>query len=280
MLSRLYLFVLIFLIMPTAHAWGPEGHAIVADIAENNLTAVAQTKIQALLALEGHQNLDDISSWADQIRTDDTAAWHFVDIPLPASQYRYDRDCDQDKCVVAMIVHFANQLNDPGQDKQTHLEALKWLVHFVGDIHQPLHAANDDDHGGNDVKLTFFGKQTNLHRIWDSAIIEKALNLHLGPHYTFDHNMVKSAAKSLESQITADEHSKWMQAEILQNISTTTAQWAEESHAHALLAYDQLPEDFNRNWSKTYENVTWPVVQTRLQKAGLRLAELLNEILR
>jgi len=276
---RTVLIISTLLFNSIVYAWGPEGHAIVADIAEKNLTANAQAGVKALLSQESLNHLDDISSWADQVRDATTAPWHFVDIPLPETQYSVSRDCARDACIVAKISTFARQLADIGVDNKTRLEALKWLVHFVGDIHQPLHAEDNDDRGGNDFKLSYFGGNTNLHSIWDGAILENALDLHLGANYSFDHAKVRDAALKLDKQIADDERIKGLQNGILANIDSVAVQWAEESHALAQQAYQQLPVDLNSGWSGDYEKAEWPIVQRQLQKGGLRLAELLNEIL-
>ena len=128
-----------------AKAWGPEGHAIVADIAEAHLTPAAATQVSNLLSLDGHHRLDEVASWADEIRPQrrDTASWHFVDIPLAAPNYDATRDCANGNCVVAKIVDFTVVLANPTADQHARLEALKWVVHFVGDIHQPMHAEED-----------------------------------------------------------------------------------------------------------------------------------------
>jgi hypothetical protein len=158
-----------------ALAWWDAGHQIVANIAERRLTPAAKRETNELLALEHQRHLSSIASWADDIRRDrhETASWHFVDIPLDASRYDPARDCKDGDCVVVQIVRFAHVLADPHAKPRARLEALKFVVHFVGDIHQPLHCENHGDHGGNDVHVGWFGKPTNLHAVWDGSIIEK-----------------------------------------------------------------------------------------------------------
>ena len=119
---------------------------------------------------------------ADQIRMQrpETAPWHYVNIPIhPApdepSDYDATRDCPNDACVVAKIEQFERVLADRQVSQRQRLEALKYLVHFVGDVHQPLHTSNDHDRGGNEVPVTFMGRQTNLHAVWDTGIIEPAV---------------------------------------------------------------------------------------------------------
>jgi S1/P1 Nuclease len=266
-----------------ALAWGSVGHAIVADIAQLHLTPAAAAQVQQLLQLEGHQNLDQVSSWPDEIRSQrkETGPWHYVDIPLEADGYDAARDCVNDACIVTKIPHFTHILADASASPQDRLEALKWVVHFVGDISQPLHAEDHDDKGGNTVQANFFGKGTNLHAMWDGGIIEHALNIQLGPNYSFDHDAVRAAAVKLDADITSQNRALWAPAGIVAQIDTVTESWANESHVLARkVAYADLPEKRTGDWSEAYENQTWPVVRVQLQRGGVRLGELLNETLK
>src|SRR5262249_30474310 len=142
-----FVFASAMLLSGQVRAWGPEGHAIVAEIAEARLTDAAKTQIAQLLAADdsGAQHIDQIASWPDAIRQarPETGPWHFVDIPLDAAKYDASRNCDQGNCVVQAIQKFVGVLRDRNQDKAARLEALKFIVHFVGDIHQPLHCETD-----------------------------------------------------------------------------------------------------------------------------------------
>lgn len=271
---------------PAAFAWGPQGHAIIADIAQDHLDPAAQAEVKRLLAQEGLDRLDQISSWADANRRDypKTGSWHYVDIPLKDKAYEASRDCVGGDCVVAKINQYAHVLADRSASPQDRLLALKWVVHFVGDVHQPLHAEDNDDKGGNTVQVVFFGKGTNLHAVWDSGIIEHALGLPLGPHYSFDHAQVQAAATRLDAQITPAERAQWAHPGLLAQLSGldgAAAGWANESHTLAReVAYADLPaKPSTEAWSQAYQAKAWPVVETRLQQAGVRLAEVLNEAL-
>jgi hypothetical protein len=260
---------------PTALAWGPEGHAIVADIAEAHLTPAAMTQVKQLLGQEGHAHLDDISSWADEVRSQrpETAPWHFVDIPLDANSYDPARDCKNDDCVIARIVRFEKILADTSTAPKDRLEALKWVVHFVGDIHQPLHDEDNNDRGGNDIHVSYFKKSTNLHAVWDGKIIEHALNLSLGPNYSFDHDAVKADALVLDGQIAAAERAAWAPTNLTADLTHAVIGWANESHALAQkVAYPDLPAQRRGDWSDTYQQEAWPVVQGQLEHGGVRLA--------
>jgi hypothetical protein len=281
--NRLALIVcagLLGLAAPLAMSWGPEGHAMVADIAQAHLDAAASAEVTSLLKLEGLDRLDQISSWADGNRNEfpDTGHWHYVDIPLKAAGYDASRDCVQGNCVVSKIDEYVHVLADKAATPQARLLALKWVVHFVGDIHQPLHAEDNGDKGGNTVQVQFFGKGTNLHSLWDGGIIRHALDLKPGPNYTFDHAAVQADAMKLDADITPDQRASWATSNLLPQIVDASIVWADESHALAQqVAYSDINKPSGDAWSQRYQRKAWPVIQTRLEQGGLRLAEVLNE---
>ena len=267
---------------PHAMAWGPEGHAIVADIAQSRLDPAAAAQVQELLGLEGYDRLDQIASWADQHRKEmpGTAGWHYVDIPLQAPDYQAARDCPQSNCIVARLEHFTRVLADRSASPQVRLEALKWVVHLAGDIHQPMHAVDDDDKGGNTVQVQFFGIGTNLHSVWDGRVIEHQLDLRLGPNYAIDRTAVASRAMQLAARITPAERAQWAPAGTLATLDARVVDWANESHHLArTVAYTDLARPSGAAWSERYQAKAWPVIRQRLEQGGLRLAELLDEAL-
>ncbi len=149
------------------YGWGHEGHRIVADIAQERLTEVTKRNVQSLI---GNNTLASVANWADQIRPerDETFGWHFVDIPKDASGFSDSRDCyrpqgahkgardDHQNCVVDRIEYFKRVLGDKNASRGDRIEALKFIVHFVGDIHQPFHAIGEAK-CGNGVHITEFG---------------------------------------------------------------------------------------------------------------------------
>jgi len=155
-----------------AWAWGAQGHRWIATLAQSQLSEAAQHQVEHLLALEPGATLASISTWADEVRTPATAAWHYVNLP-PDAPCRYDplRDCPDGACVVAAIQTQRQLLRSQATDSQR-LVALKYLVHLVADVHQPLHAGNAQDRGGNRFQLQFAGRGTNLHALWDQGLIE------------------------------------------------------------------------------------------------------------
>lgn len=273
---------LLGLAAPLAMSWGPEGHAIVADIAQAHLNTAAATELASLLKLEGLDRLDQIASWADGNRKEfpSTGSWHYVDIPLKADNYDAVRDCAQGDCVVAKLDENIHVLADKTATPQARLLALKWVVHLVGDIHQPLHAEDNDDKGGNTVQVQFFGKGSNLHSIWDGGILRHALSLQPGPNYTFDHAAVQADAMRLDEAITSAQRANWATQNLLPQIIDASIVWADESHTLAQdVAYVDIAKPSGDAWSQRYQRKAWPVVQTRLEQGGVRLAEVLNEAL-
>jgi S1/P1 Nuclease len=251
-----------------ALAWGSEGHHIVADIAEQYLESATAQQVHELLAVENVTTLAAVSTWADDIRTQrpETAPWHYVNIPInppngtpPAYDPR--RDCEKDDCVVAAIGRFETALRDKAAPPRQRLEALKWLVHLVGDINQPLHCADNQDRGGNDVHVDFMGWRTNLHAVWDSGILAAA---HIRDERAY--------ALELAHSISPAEAEKWR--------SGTPADWADDSYGVARnLIYGVWPHDPGA-LPDSYEQKGIYVVQVQLEKGGVRLAAVLNEALR
>jgi hypothetical protein len=277
-----------------ARAWGPEGHALVADMAEAHLDEGARTEVARLLALDDggpKRHLDEISSWADEIRSShpETGTYHYVDIPLHADGYDEQRDCHFDKdqhrvgeatCVVAKLPFFIRVLADKSHADKERLEALKWIVHLVGDIHQPLHAEDNHDKGGNGLVLTYNGVDTNLHAVWDLGIIEEHYAWQLGWHYSFDHDAVRARAAELDSQIQPSQRKAWAPANPDADFANAVIGWANDSHALAQVVYAKLPAPMAPGWDRAYQDYAWPVVQTQLDKAGVRLAAVLNQALK
>lgn len=153
----------------TANAWGADGHRLIAEAAEARLSEEARAEVHRLLALEAEQSLSAIATWADEARNRATAPWHYVLMEEDCSE---PRACRQGACVVAAIEAQADAVRSSASDADR-LRALKFLVHLVGDIHQPLHAGAGNDRGGNLVQLRTWGKGSNLHTLWDSELIRR-----------------------------------------------------------------------------------------------------------
>ena len=158
--------------MSFAWGWGPQGHMVVAQIAENNLTPTAKRNVQKLLK---GPTLAEVSNWADFIKGDPqwahTKPWHFVDIPDGEDYSTIEHSHDGD--IVAAITEMVKVIKSRSAKPMEKENALKFIVHFVGDIHQPLHVGRPEDRGGNDVQIVFEGRKSNLHALWDSLMIMK-----------------------------------------------------------------------------------------------------------
>lgn len=262
--------ILLAIVLPaaagTAHAWGDIGHRIVADLATRQLDPAARAEVQRLLQADGDASLADIASWPDHLRNDPehealgkaTGPLHYVDIRDPKCHYEPPRDCPDGKCVIGGLQKYVAILGDRHRSDAERAEALKFVVHFVGDIHQPLHAGNRDDKGGNDYQVQFDGKGTNLHRVWDSQML-----------YTRD--------------LKWDAYADRLAAQGPVKLPKATApfdrayvQWAEESCQ--VVARDGFYPPGHKLDDRYV--ATWlPVADERLRDAGKRLADLLNATL-
>ena len=247
-------------------AWGWEGHIIVARIAEQHLTDKAKAGITQLLGPDLKISDTSVASWPDNIRRDrpETGPWHYVDIPFEANSYDPTRDCQTGQCVVAHIEHFAAVLTDTNATTVSRAEALRFVVHFVGDMHQPLHSTErNHDRGGNLVKITFLSESQagNLHSVWDSILLRQYLK----------GEDVMQYADQLNSRITPQQMKDWAGGSV--------AEWAWESHQQAVAhTYAGVPiQSTPVNLSPQYVAGNREVVETQLMRAGIRLSILLNK---
>ena len=151
--------------------WGATGHRTVGEIAEIHLSKKAKKEIDKLL---NGQGLAFVSTFGDDIKSDDAYdkyyTWHFVNFPFD-TKYK-DSKKDKRGDIVMGIEHCIKVLKDPNTSQQDKAFFLKFLVHLIGDLHQPLHVGRGEDKGGNDIKLEWHRKKSNLHRVWDSQMIE------------------------------------------------------------------------------------------------------------
>jgi hypothetical protein len=236
--------------------WGGEGHSLVARLAAARLTPAAAARVAEILG--PNVSLASIASWADEVRRSRaaTAPWHYIDIPIDKPHLDMKRDCPNNNCVLAKIEEFQHTIADPNVTAEQRQEALKFLVHFIGDIHQPLHCSDNKDTGGNDVKLEFGGRPTNLHSLWDSAMIGK-----LGTE------------DALFAELNADlgKHEKKMR-------KGDDRDWAEQSHKLGQkIVYGKLPKTAPIKVDASYEAIADPVIKEQLERAGARLAKVLNQ---
>jgi hypothetical protein len=263
-ISRSAVVLFVVTVSLNAYAWGPRGHAITALVAERHLTPAAAAQVDDLL--DG-QSLADVASFADDVRNSrpESAPWHFADIPISVDTFSAARDCPAQPsevghaCVIAAIDHYRAVLADATQPRATRAEALKFVVHFVGDLHQPLHSADNNDRGGNQVQVRFLGASTNLHKLWDSGLINRAK--------IPDNNDYADHVEEL-----------FEEAEIPQITAGTPIDWANEAHRLAITNAYRIPP--SKTLGTAYVRRNLPVVDDQLMRGGLRLARVLNETLR
>lgn len=246
------IFCLALLIPASAFSWGSTGHRVVGAVASKHLNSKAKKNIIKIL---GQNSLAEVSNWMDEIRSDSTynylTDWHWVTIETGKT---YDQSPKNPKGdVIASIERIVSELKKHTLDKKTEEEYLKMLIHLVGDIHQPLHVGCCDDQGGNKVKVKWFGRDTNLHSVWDNSMIDDT----------------KLSYTELASYL--DEPDPATIAALQKN---TVLQWADESMTFRKQVYEI--GDGNLSYKYSYKNL--PTVKDRLLQAGIRLAGLLNEI--
>lgn len=161
-----------------AQAWAAFGHRLVALLAQEQLSDSTRTEVDLLLAQESGADLGAIAAWPDEIRQrpgyERTGPFHYVNIKDAGCHYVATRDCPDGACIVVALPRYLQTLGDRSQPLLLRLEALKFVVHLVGDVHQPLHAGNRDDRGGNDFQTNLKGEGTNLHAVWDYHILRRA----------------------------------------------------------------------------------------------------------
>lgn len=249
-----------------AWAWGGEGHRIIALIAADRLTPVARAEVSDLLGGDARASMEEVSTWADEIRRDrpETAPWHYVNIEISTSGYDAARDCPAGACVVAQVQKDERILADHRLAKPVRAEALRFLIHFVGDLHQPLHCADNHDRGGNEVQVLVGADETNLHAVWDTNVVAA-----LGQN-------PDQVASSLAAQIAPGDETAWRRG--------SPADWANETFGIAKrVIYSALPGEGGTTapiiLPRDYAARERPVTAVQLERAGVRLAVMLNTAL-
>lgn len=236
-----------------AFSWGQTGHRAIGEVASKYLNKKAKKKLNAIL---NGESLAIASVWMDEVRSDKaynyTADWHWVSIPDGKTYEETEKNPNGD--IIMTIERLIKELNAGGLSAKNEQEYVKMLIHLVGDIHQPCHVGNGEDKGSNDVKVQWFGKSSNLHKVWDSEMID-------GKNLSYT-----ELAKAVDVA-TKDTVEKW------QNDPLDT--WVREVIAMRSQVYD-FPDDKKLRYEYAYKN--WDTVQQQLVKAGVRLAEVLNQI--
>lgn len=289
-------------------AWGCKGHQTVALIAERHLTPEARQLVEKLLSENPidpqlkrycvnatRDLLVDASTWPDDVRsTAKNGPWHYIDIPRGAAHGPLEPYCGADGCITKAIADQLAILRDSHADPRKRADALRYLIHFVGDLHMPLHAATNNDEGGNCVPVRYFRRRPqeqhnyftpNLHALWDSAILERDME-----------GADPSEYADFLAQMFSSEFPAWQGAGI------HVEDWAWESHDLAVsIVYGELTPripiespvpvhscaddnnvgarllQLNLTAGQAYQDAAAPVLEKQLAQAGLRLAMILND---
>jgi hypothetical protein len=260
--------------------WGRDGHAIVAQIAYLELTPEARARVDAILAGGGvggggpdgttvGLTLPEVSAWPDWARNQPDYRWtsplHYANPSPEHDSYIHDRDCPDRGNVVTAVRDFAAQVADESASATERREALMFVVHFVGDLHQPLHAGRAADLGGNRIEVNFFGRERNIHSIWDSGIMQ-ASSRDPWPVWV----------DRLAGEISEKDRSAWLEGGAAPDVATV-GNWISESrrladeHCYVLEGGEVVGAEY-------VEDKT-PVVELRLKQAGVRLGAMLNGLL-
>ncbi len=252
-MKQLIILLISFTISMQSFGWGKTGHRIIGAIAEMYLTKKARKELQQIM---GNESLSMAANWMDFIKSDPrwdyAGPWHYATIPdgLTYAQAGTPEEGD----AIATIERLISELQTKQFTDEDEMVALRILIHLIGDLHQPLHTGNGEDRGGNDVKLKWFFQSSNLHRVWDSGIID-------GEQLSYSEwvNEINFATKT--------EITTWQ--------NSSAEDWAYESITYRPQIYD-LPENKSINYRYVYDNID--VVRHRLLQAGIRLAGVLNKI--
>ncbi|MBD0779030.1 S1/P1 nuclease [Maribacter sp. ANRC-HE7] len=234
--------------------WSKTGHRVIGEVAQEELSGKAKRAIHKLL--DG-KSLSAISNFADEIKADsryrEFSAWHYVNVP-PGKDYK-DIEPNTYGDLVTGIRKCVEVVGNKKNPKEDRVFYLKMLVHLVGDLHQPMHVGRLEDKGGNDIQVQWFGRGSNLHRVWDSNMIDD-----YGLSFTELANTLPSLDKKARRKIQAGE----------------VLDWVKESQEIADKLYDSV--EIGEKLSYRYSYDWWGTVESQLHKGGLRLAKVLNDI--
>ncbi len=260
MIKRISLVLILLLcILPAsgyegAPPWSKTGHRVIGEVAQKHLNRKAARAISALLDGE---TLAEVANYADAIKSDRAyskySPWHYVNFPADKAYTEVTPSPQGD--VVRGIEKCMAALKDPATPRKDEVFYLKMLIHLIGDLHQPMHVGRAEDRGGNDIQLQWFGRGSNLHRVWDANLIDD-----YGMSYT-------ELARTLP---------RWSKERIGQVQQGTVYDWVEEVQEVTNRVYDSA--EVGEKLSYRYRYVWWDTVEEQLLTGGVRLAAVLNEI--
>lgn len=257
-ISKIILITLFFYMPLKAMCWGQLGHRIVGEIAEGYLTSKAKAEIKKIL---GDESIAIASTWADFIKSDTAYkylnTWHYCDFAkgLTYDQLKKELKKDTVKDAYTAINFLTKELKKKTLAQVKKKMYLQLLIHIVGDVHQPLHASPEGTSGGNDVKLQWFGGNSNLHRVWDEQLIE-------------DQKLSYTEFTKAINHTASSERKKWQ--------SQPVSQWLYESYVISQQLIDDAKENSKLSYRYSYDHIA--TVKQQLVKGGVRLAGLLNDI--
>ncbi|OWK69619.1 S1/P1 nuclease [Pedobacter sp. AJM] len=238
-------------------SWGFFGHKTVASIAEKHLNDGAKQAVKELL---GQETLADVASWADEVRNQpeykNTAGWHFVNLPLGLSRRKFKDAIESLKNENLLTALTLNEsvIKNPNATKDQKIIALKFIVHLVGDAHQPMHVSRAEDKGGNTIQVQFDGKGTNLHSLWDSRLL--------------DHQGLSMTQLVAKDDVGKSRIRKWQRA--------TPTDWLFESYKISSKLYQEVEK--NNKLDDAYYQSHIAIANKRIEMGGIRLAGVLNEL--
>ncbi|KAL5114539.1 hypothetical protein ACEQ8H_007572 [Pleosporales sp. CAS-2024a] len=283
MASLKTLLPLITVVPAHVNAWGNLGHTTIAYIAQSFVSDATEQYAQKLLGDASDAYLANVATWADTYRATTagkfSAPYHFLDAldsPPQTCDVDYERDCPKEGCIISAIANYSSRALDTDISTTEQQMALKWVVHFLGDVHQPLHVENLDV-GGNDIDVLFSGASTNLHAAWDTAMPQKDAG-------SFTQAHASTWAQNLTSQIKTGQYKSlaksWLTGLDASNPINSSMVWAKDTNSYVCTTV--LPNGVsaveNQELSGAYYNTAIPVISLQIAKAGYRLAAWLDAI--
>ncbi|KAL4861554.1 nuclease S1 [Aspergillus spectabilis] len=269
--------------LPKALAWGTMGHETIAYIAQNFVASSTATYCKDILGSTSSSYLASVAAWADSYRYtaagEFSAPFHYIDAndnPPSSCSVEYSRDCGSEGCSISAIQNYTTLLLDSETSDAVKLDALRFIIHIIGDIHQPLH---DEalEVGGNDIDVTYDGTDTNLHHIWDSNMPEDDAG---GSTAT----VAKSWASTLTTRITSGEYSSvaasWIAGLDITDPLSTAMVWAEDANAYVCSTVLEPGLEYlkSTDLSGEYYTTAQPVFEELIARAGYRLSAWLDLI--
>ncbi|WNH10906.1 S1/P1 nuclease [Thalassobellus suaedae] len=234
--------------------WGSTGHRVVGEIADQYLKSKTKRKLRELLH---NESLAFVSTYADDIKSDkrynDFYTWHYINIPLESNYEESKKNESGD--LITGIEHCIKIIKDDNSSDEDKAFYLKLLIHFIGDLHQPMHVGLAEDKGGNDFKLQWFYNDTNLHAVWDTKMINS---------YDMSYSELAENANVLNKE----------QVKAIQKGSLID--WVNDTHKLTRQVYANVKPDENLRYRYSYDN--FKTVRAQLQKGGIRLAKILNDL--